>query len=78
MAPLNGHLNQTDLAKFKNGMASGTDFVAPKNAEPRVNCLKGKQTRLPFPKKRGSRATSMLEIYYSFGFMRSNGSKFLG
>lgn len=59
-----GHLNDADLSKLNNGLATGIDFAATKKAEPCVNCLKGKQTRLPFPKQ-GSRAASVLEIIHS-------------
>lgn len=59
-----GHLNQADLVKLKNGMATGIDFVNKKDFQPCVNCLKGKQFRFPFPKE-GTRASSLLEIVHS-------------
>ena len=58
------HLNQKDLVKLKNGQASGIEFSVPKSIEPCVPCMKGKQSRLPFPKQ-GRRASSILELIHS-------------
>lgn len=58
-----GHLNHQDLAKLKN-VTSGINFMPSKDNNPCVNCLKGKQSRFPFP-KHGSRASKVLELIHS-------------
>lgn len=66
MAPARrmGHLNQKSLAQLSSGLATGINFEAQKDIEPCTSCLKGKHSRLPFPKF-GTRATSMLELIHS-------------
>lgn len=59
-----GHLHQKSLLKLSSGLATGINFKAQKDIEPCISCLKGKQTRIPFPKF-GTRATSMLELIHS-------------
>lgn len=58
-----GHLNLQDLCKLKS-VVNGIDFKAPRIVEPCVECLKGKQSRFPFPKS-SNRATSLLELIHS-------------
>lgn len=58
------HLNTIDLSKLKNHLATGISFTDKKNQLACVPCLKGKQSRFPFPKQ-GSRAASILDLIHS-------------
>lgn len=58
------HLNTSDLSKLKNHLATGISFTDANNKNVCVPCLKGKQSRFPFPSQ-GSRATSILDLIHS-------------
>lgn len=56
------HLNRHDMVKL-NSLATGYN-VNGVNNEPCESCLKGKQSRLPFPKE-SERANTLLELVHS-------------
>lgn len=59
-----GHLNRRSMKLLKQGIASGIDYTDSKYT-PCVACIKGKQSRLPFPKQSYNRATEKLGLIHS-------------
>lgn len=59
-----GHLNYVYMKMLQNGMATG--FGKEKfPTEPCISCIKGKQSRKPFPKCSQKRATEVLELIHT-------------
>lgn len=59
-----GHLNSRSMNLMKNGMVSGMHFDE-NNYKNCVACIEGKQSRLPFPKKSGSRSKVILGLVHT-------------
>ncbi|XP_069361062.1 uncharacterized protein [Maniola hyperantus] len=59
-----GHLSFNYMKILRDEMAEGINFKDPEEVQC-VSCLKGKQTKLPFPKKKAKRATEILELVHS-------------
>ncbi|KPJ11482.1 Retrovirus-related Pol polyprotein from transposon TNT 1-94 [Papilio machaon] len=59
-----GHLNRRSMELLRQGMASGINYTVS-DYTPCVACLKGKQSRLPFPKQSYTRATEKLGLIHS-------------
>lgn len=59
-----GHLGLNNMKILRDKLARGICFKDPKSVQCEP-CLKGKQTILPFPKQKSTRATEVLELVHS-------------
>lgn len=59
-----GHLGLANMKILRDKLARGISFKDPDSVQC-VSCLKGKQTTLPFPKQKSTRATELLELVHS-------------
>lgn len=59
-----GHLNRASMQLLSNGMAEGVTYTNERGEQCQM-CLLGKQTRQPFAKIGGKRATNILELIHT-------------
>lgn len=61
-----GHINYADMCKMRDGVVNGISFAGRADEVNRCEiCLKGKQSRQPFPKSNHQRQASILDLIHS-------------